>query len=106
MQHTPPVVTTSSTVPQTVQAEPQPAACNTEAETAPVIATPAKSRTAIVKEMCSTLSITQEQFALLKKMCGWSGTIPAVKVSELTGEQFDALLEFVSRNVELAEQPA
>lgn len=105
VQHIPPVVTISSTVPQTVQAEPQPAACNTDAETPPVIAAPAKSHAAIVKEMCSTLSITQEQFALLKKMCGWSGAIPAVKVSELTDEQFDALLEFVSRNVELAEQP-
>ena len=65
-----------------------------------------KSRVAVVRDTCTRLSISEDQFKLLKKMATWSGVISDAKVSDLTDEAFDALIDFVTRNVELAEQPA
>ena len=77
---TPPVVTVSDKVPEA----------------------PAKSRTAIVRETCANLGITEEQFGMLKKLCTWAGTIPAVKVSELSDDEFNALIDYAVRNAELS----
>ena len=61
-----------------------------------------RSRTDAVRELCRELSITEEQFGMLKKMAIWSNTIPAEKVSALTDEQFTALIDYVRRNWRLS----
>ena len=81
----PPVVTISSTV--------------KPADAAP---TEQKSRTTIVRETCSRLSITEEQFGLCKKMAVWANVIPDAKISALSEDEFNALLDYVGKNYELS----
>ena len=61
-----------------------------------------KSRTTIVREVCSRLSITEEQFGMCKKMAMWSNVIPDVKITALSDDEFAALLNYVERNYELS----
>ena len=61
-----------------------------------------KSRPLIVRETCSRLSITEEQFGLCKKMAVWAGIIPDAKISALSDEEFNTLLEYVGKNYELS----
>ncbi len=61
-----------------------------------------KSRASIVREVCSRLSITEEQFGMCKKMAVWSNVIPDVKITALSDEEFTALLDYVERNYELS----
>ena len=63
---------------------------------------PDKSRTAIVRETCSRLSLTKEQFGMCKKMAVWAGVIPDAKINALSEEEFAALLDYVNRNYELS----
>ncbi len=63
---------------------------------------PARNRTAVVREVCSRLSITEEQFGMCKKMAVWSNVIPDVKITALSDEEFAALLDYVKRNYELS----
>ena len=60
------------------------------------------SRTSIVHEVCSRLSITEEQFGMCKKMAVWSNVIPDVKITALSEEEFAVLLDYVERNYELS----
>ena len=70
----------------------------------PADASPAetKSRTAIVRETCSRLSITEEQFGLCKKMAVWANVIPDAKISALSEDEFSALLDYVGKNYDLS----
>jgi hypothetical protein len=61
-----------------------------------------KNRTAIVRETCSRLSITEEQFGLCKKMAVWAGVIPDVKINALSEDEFNALLDYVGKNYDLS----
>ncbi len=61
-----------------------------------------KSRATIVREVCSRLSITEEQFGMCKKMAVWSNVIPDVKITALSDDEFTALLDYVERNYELS----
>ena len=63
---------------------------------------PARSRSAVVREVCSRLSITEEQFGMCKKMAVWSNVIPDVKITALSDEEFAALLDYVMHNYELS----
>ena len=63
---------------------------------------PDKSRTTIVRETCSRLSITEEQFGMCKKMAVWAGVIPDAKINALSEEEFTVLLDYVNRNYELS----
>ena len=61
-----------------------------------------KNRTVIVRETCSRLSITEEQFGMCKKMAVWANVIHDVKISALSDEEFTALLDYVGKNYELS----
>ena len=61
-----------------------------------------KNRTTIVRETCSRLSITEEQFGLCKKMAVWANVIPDAKISALSDDEFNALLDYVGKNYELS----
>ena len=85
-----PVITISSTV--------KPA----ETVTVKPVETPQKNRTAVVRETCSRLSITEEQFGLCKKMAVWAGVIPDAKISALSEDEFNSLLDYVGKNYDLS----
>ena len=85
-----PVITISSTV--------KPA----ETVTVKPVDPPQKNRTAIVRETCSRLSITEEQFGLCKKMAVWAGVIPDAKISALSEDEFNSLLDYVGKNYDLS----
>ena len=56
----------------------------------------------IVRETCSRLSITEEQFGLCKKMAVWAGVIPDAKINVLSEDEFTALLDYVGKNYDLS----
>ena len=85
-----PVITISSTV--------KPA----EQVTAKPVEPAQKNRTAIVRETCSRLSITEEQFGLCKKMAVWAGVIPDAKINALSEDEFNSLLDYVGKNYDLS----
>ena len=90
-----PVITISDKVkptedPQPIQTQP--------AEIIPL----QKSRTAIVHETCSRLSITIDQFRLCMKAANWGDVIPDAKINALSDDQFAALIDYVNKNYDLS----
>ena len=61
-----------------------------------------KSRTAIVHETCSRLSITIDQFRLCMKAAIWGDVIPDAKINALSDDQFAALIDYVNKNYDLS----
>ena len=61
-----------------------------------------KSRTAIVHETCSRLSITIDQFRLCMKAAIWGDVIPDAKINALSDDQFAALIGYVNKNYDLS----
>ena len=61
-----------------------------------------KSRTAIVHETCSRLSITIDQFRLCMKAAIWGDVIPDAKISTLSDDEFAALIDYVNKNYDLS----
>ena len=85
-----PVITISSTVKPAEQVTVKP------------VEPPQKNRTAVVRETCSRLSITEEQFGLCKKMAVWAGVIPDAKINVLSEDEFNSLLDYVGKNYDLS----
>lgn len=91
----PPVITIRDTI---KPAEPVPPVQTQPAEIIPL----QKSRTAIVHETCSRLSITIDQFRLCMKAAIWGDVIPDAKINALSDDQFAALIDYVNKNYDLS----